>query len=164
MSELPHPGSDNDETSDGRNGLGPALIVVVILLLIATFTPIMDYLVGEGGPNAVARTALPPFSEEGQQPGSGLAPLPSPPRGVRVSEAQYGDGWPFTVPSGTVLCERQAAIFQHDGREYALNTIASQRGYQGPEPILRPDPKNPGWYVSTQSLSELGDEQCQGGS
>lgn len=49
-----------------------------------------------------------------------------------VSQAEFGDEWPFTVSEGTVRCESDeldAAIVTLDGTDYALNGIAREQGY-----------------------------------
>jgi hypothetical protein len=55
-----------------------------------------------------------------------------------VTQAQYGDAWPFAVNEGTLRCfviqsegidDQPAAVITLDGNNYALNGVAIQQGY-----------------------------------
>ncbi len=55
-----------------------------------------------------------------------------------VTEAEYGDAWPFAVNEGTLRCfliksqgiaDQPAAVISLDGNNYALNGVAIQQGY-----------------------------------
>jgi hypothetical protein len=65
-------------------------------------------------------------------------PEPTPSQDPLVTQAQYGDAWPFAVDEGTLRCfviqsegidDQPAAVITLDGSNYALNGVAIQQGY-----------------------------------
>jgi len=67
-----------------------------------------------------------------------VEPEPTPVQDPLVTQAQYGDAWPFAVNEGTLRCfviqsegidDQPAAVITLDGSNYALNGVAIQQGY-----------------------------------
>lgn len=59
-----------------------------------------------------------------------------------ITKQQYGDKWPFTVSKGTLECVPPGIITFHTKRNtYAVNGLASSRGYAEIDKIWRDDPK-----------------------
>jgi hypothetical protein len=59
----------------------------------------------------------------------GTAVLPEFPHGgIEISQAEYGDHWPFAIKQGRLRCEGTGAvIFTALGRDYGVNGMAGQR-------------------------------------
>ena len=94
--------------------------------------------------------------------------------GLKVSQEDFGDEWPFTVPDGELGCEEGAAYtFTHDGTVYALNgmadTWAEVFGYADLDPIWKPrtKPLAPGvpapsyMRMDVSEMFRLAGEQCE---
>jgi hypothetical protein len=88
-------------------------------------------------------------------------------KGSPVSQEQFGDQWPLTVPSGRLSCiyfkgRRQIVTFiTPDGTEYALNGHANGSGYFTPiDSIHKPDPTNPPAKKSIGVLIDEGLKLC----
>lgn len=88
-------------------------------------------------------------------------------KGSPVSQEQFGEQWPLTVPSGRLSCiffkgRRQIVTFiAPDGTEYALNGHAKGSGYFSPiDPIHKPDPINPPAKKSIGVLIDEGLKLC----
>jgi hypothetical protein len=65
-------------------------------------------------------------SAAGGPPSTPGGPTPTP-RGY-VTQADFGDAWPLTVPAGTLMCENSAVLFQAEGgRLYTVNGMAITR-------------------------------------
>lgn len=88
-----------------------------------------------------------------------------------ISQAEYGEAWPFTVAEGTLRCERgDRVIFIHEGVKYALNglaiSFAEEAGYVDfrEAGIWRdnPDGITPKVYVG--DIIQLGLSLCEGAS
>jgi len=89
---------------------------------------------------------------------------------VKVTETEYGDKWPFTVPEGIIYYEPvpypnpkvKLAIltFKVGDKIYALNGLASsrikQRGYLKIDEIWKPDPEIPGTKISVSPIIDRG--------
>ena len=59
-----------------------------------------------------------------------------------IMQQQYGDKWPFTVPEGKLECLPPGIItFRVDNKTYAVNNLASSRGYKDIDPIWREHPQ-----------------------
>jgi hypothetical protein len=66
--------------------------------------------------------------------------------GIRVTSAEYGDAWPFTIPEGTIECQRESArsgrllVTLNDGKGimYGLNGSAKTFGFPDGGEILKP--------------------------
>lgn len=83
-------------------------------------------------------------------------------RGVEVTREAYGDSWPFTVEAGHADCvDGQLAIFRHEGREYALTSLAESRGIAPIEPIWRDNPDFGGPKINLGPMTRLALEQCE---
>jgi hypothetical protein len=71
-------------------------------------------------------------------------------KGEPVSQENFGDDWPLTVPSGRLSCvihpgQKQVVTFiTPDNKKYALNGNANSSNYFLPiDSIQKPDPANP---------------------
>ncbi len=81
--------------------------------------------------------------------------------GLRVTGAEFGDAWPFTVAQGIVDCpEPSTAVFRSGGVAYGLNGIADSRGYPDIEPIWR-DAEIAGLKVNIGPMINLALQQCR---
>lgn len=88
-------------------------------------------------------------------------------RGLPVSQEQFGEQWPLTLPNGRLSCiyfrgRRQIVTFiSPDGKEYALNGQASNSGYfNSINSIQKPDPANPPAKKSIGVLIDKGLKLC----
>jgi predicted Zn finger-like uncharacterized protein len=88
-------------------------------------------------------------------------------RGVRVTRAEWGDAWPFTVDSGMVDCldslgnRKGAAVFSYGGKTYALNGYAKSRRYTNIRPIWRDNSDIPGAKIDIGPMIDLALGQCR---
>lgn len=67
--------------------------------------------------------------------------------GIPVSAAEYGDRWPFTIPSGTLECQMSRSaqnggrplVLLSDGKgiSYGINGAAKSFGFTPADEILR---------------------------
>lgn len=92
-------------------------------------------------------------------------PTPSDPRAAKVTQAEYGDRWPFTVPEGTVRCSGTAGAgavtFEAGGRTYAVNgTARTQKTFPDIDPIWRDSPNGLGLKVSIGPIIDKGLSLC----
>ncbi|MHC4808604.1 MAG: DUF2511 domain-containing protein [Planctomycetota bacterium] len=67
--------------------------------------------------------------------------------GIKVTAAEYVNKWPFQdIREGYVICDGTAAIFEANGKKYALNGVAKSR-FNYPFPyeagIIKKIPLNP---------------------
>jgi hypothetical protein len=64
--------------------------------------------------------------------------LPEPAyEGIEISQAEYGDHWPFAIQQGRLRCEGTGAvIFTARGKDYGVNGMAGQR-YASIMPVRR---------------------------
>jgi hypothetical protein len=76
---------------------------------------------------------------------------PAPTKGapeVRISQAEYGRAWPFTVPSGTLTCagsDYEVWFRSPDGTTYALSGSAMMRSLLTPRALALKAQREPGW-------------------
>ena len=57
--------------------------------------------------------------------------------GIEISQAEYGDQWPFAIQQGRLRCEGTGAvIFTARGKDYGLNGMASTR-YASMQPVRK---------------------------
>lgn len=48
--------------------------------------------------------------------------------GIHISQAEYGDRWPYTIPEGTLRClDHRSIVLMHKGVPYALNGKATTK-------------------------------------
>ena len=60
---------------------------------------------------------------------------------IAVSKEGYKGDWPFSVDRGELSClDGVAVVFKANGVMYAVNGMASSRGYKDIEPIWLEDP------------------------
>ncbi len=87
--------------------------------------------------------------------------------GVTVTKQELGDKWPLTVDSAKLECRNSvspgmgAAIAHVNGKTYALNGLAKQKGYPDIRPVWRDDPKIPGAKVSISPLIKRALDLCK---
>jgi hypothetical protein len=78
-----------------------------------------------------------------------------------VTEAEFGEAWPFKVSEGVVLCGNPAGavkFWTRDGTVYALNAIAEEAGdTEKMFGILAENPDEPGTF---KSLGPIFDRFC----
>lgn len=82
------------------------------------------------------------------------------PKPVHVTQAEYGEKWPFTVPEGDIECvDRVAMVFVAGGKRYALNGMAKSRA-DSIRPIWRDlEPGSP-MKVNLGPILERGLDAC----
>ena len=67
---------------------------------------------------------------------TGLLPEPSR-EGIEISQAEYGDQWPFAIQQGRLRCEGAGAvILTSRGKDYGVNGIAGRR-YASIKPVRK---------------------------
>lgn len=62
---------------------------------------------------------------------------------IRVTRAEFGDAWPFTVPEGALRCQtdrqrKYVTLDTGDGIWYGLNGSAKDFGFPDSASILKP--------------------------
>lgn len=86
-----------------------------------------------------------------------------------VSQIEYGDSWPYTIPEGRLNCEssivsgyqKYYVTIEYDGVVYAINGAAISSGYYAPlERIWRNNPQHPGSKVPDPGIIALGLKLC----
>jgi hypothetical protein len=83
----------------------------------------------------------------------------------RISRADFGNDWPFTVEEGTLGCDDSqggpAVTFEAAGTVYGVNGFAKTYGYKDIEPIWR-DSSDPlaGPKVNIGPIIDRGLELC----
>lgn len=88
---------------------------------------------------------------------------------IIITEAEYGEAWPFTVPEGQLRCEGgglQAVVFRANGIDYAVNGVAMAK-YAAIEPIWRLNEKltSPDFpiRINIGPIIDRGLKLCRGG-
>ena len=84
-------------------------------------------------------------------------------RSVKVTQAEFGDAWPFTVAEGTVRCVgASSVVFDTGGRTYAVNgTAKAQTEFPDFDSIWAADPKGiPGTKKSIGPIITKGLSLC----
>lgn len=90
----------------------------------------------------------------------GGAALPA--NSVRLSRADFGKDWPFTVSSGVLTCDDPGAVtFTADGTTYAVNGTASglDKGADV-KAIWKKDPTLPGARINIGPIIDRGLKLC----
>ncbi len=82
--------------------------------------------------------------------------------GEKITQAEYGDQWPFTVSEGQLLCNAPNYVyFKANGQEYAINGAAKQIGaFRPTEEIWRDNPEIPGTKINIGPIISRGLELC----
>ncbi|MBD2636265.1 DUF2511 domain-containing protein [Limnothrix sp. FACHB-881] len=81
---------------------------------------------------------------------------------VEVTENEFGQSWPLTVPSGTLECvASQQVIFRANGKVYAVNGSAKATGALPIDPIWKDNPAIQGTKIPISGLLNRGLELCQ---
>lgn len=60
-----------------------------------------------------------------------------------VTRNEFRWQWPFTVGIGTLGCMSNAVVFRNGGVSYALNSVATSRGFASMEPIWQTQSSGP---------------------
>jgi len=90
---------------------------------------------------------------------------------VVITESEFGERWPFTIPSGTLSCtlflEKYAMVtFTANGKTYAVNGIdkghAEQKGWRKIDEIWKANPSFPGTKINMHPIIEKGLSLCAG--
>lgn len=81
---------------------------------------------------------------------------------VDISQAEYGDKWPFRVKQGQLTCiPYSKVIFRAHGRVYAVNGMASgDRRFAEIRLIWRDDPKIRGLKINIGPIIDRGLTLC----
>lgn len=75
----------------------------------------------------------------------------------QIDQASFEGQWPFSVPAGTLTCDRGSVVFTHEGTHYAVNKVAGGLGYADTKAIWSVDPKWPLIPGTTTRLVDIGD-------
>ena len=71
-----------------------------------------------------------------------------------ITAQEFGAKWPFTVSSGTLNCSPPSVVtFRANGRTYAVNGMASSRGYAAIEPIWKLDDTIAAQYAKIKGIT-----------
>lgn len=92
-------------------------------------------------------------------------------KGSPVSQEEFGEGWPLTVPRGRLLCvvytgprgdPRPVVTFiAPDGKKYGVNGNAKSVGhFLEIDSIQKPDPTNPRAKKNIEVLADKGMKLC----
>ena len=81
-------------------------------------------------------------------------------QGTAINSEQFGDKWPFTVSEGVLNCQNSAITFTSGNKTYAVNGIASSKGYVVIDEIWKENPKIPGTKLSLGPIIEVGQQLC----
>jgi len=84
---------------------------------------------------------------------------------IKITRAEYGEEWPFTVDEGMLQCFSGGVIFTANKITYALNKVATDDEkhpeWKVPDQILANNPKLPGTRISMSKVISKGLELCQ---
>lgn len=89
------------------------------------------------------------------------------PKTLRVSEAELGAAWPFTVSEVELLCEGPppAALAKVDDKVYALNGsargVAQEKGWLDGQAITKANPENPALKMDYSELTTRAQGLCR---
>jgi len=88
---------------------------------------------------------------------------------VKVTQEEYGSKWPYTIPSGSLRCERalvagynkQYVTLSYAGSTYGINGSAQSTGRFKPlAAIWRDNPQHPGSKVPDPGIIQRGLALC----
>lgn len=86
-----------------------------------------------------------------------------------ISSEEYGNDWPFTIPSGTLNCvsnnvqgyQKYYVSISNDGNTWAVNGSARGKDtYRPIEEIWRNNPDSPGSKISANNIIKRGQALC----
>ncbi|MBD1864296.1 MULTISPECIES: DUF2511 domain-containing protein [Trichocoleus] len=87
---------------------------------------------------------------------------------ITISQAEFGDSWPFTVSNGELYCIGEgngqqvgAVVFATEDESYAVNGTAKALGYKAIEEIWRSNPAIPGTKINIGPIIQRGLEICK---
>ena len=90
--------------------------------------------------------------------------VPAVAESVKVTKAEYGNDWPFTVDEGRIGCKQGIApYFSVHGIQYALTGFGQSLGMKPLYPttaLWRDDPAYPGTKVNLGPIMEKAKELC----
>ena len=73
-----------------------------------------------------------------------------------ITQEKYGNKWPFTVPQGKLECLPPGIVtFRLDDKTYALNGLASSRGYLDIDEIWKEDPNQEKLPPGTELITKV---------
>ncbi len=73
-----------------------------------------------------------------------------------ITQKQYGEEWPFIVAKGVLECMSPGILtFKVRDKVYAINGLASSRGYKDKEEIWKEDPNKQGMEINKVDLSAI---------
>lgn len=80
---------------------------------------------------------------------------------VQISQSEYGDRWPYTVPNGILECQYNDVTLTYEGVTYAINGSARDTGkYRDLKEIWRDNPEFPGAKMPDAGIIERGLALC----
>ncbi len=75
---------------------------------------------------------------------------------ILITEEQYGEEWPFIVSKGVLECMPPGIItFKARNQTYAVNGLASSRGYKDIDEIWKDDPRQLGMENSANVINKI---------
>ena len=74
----------------------------------------------------------------------------------KVTKEQFGKDWPLLVGFGSIISDNGSIVFSHGESAYALNGVASSRGYDPIDIIWAPNPEIKGAKKSLGAMIEYG--------
>jgi hypothetical protein len=82
---------------------------------------------------------------------------------LKVTKAEFGNIWPFTVDEGYVDClGYKEVVFRTQGGQYSLNgQAASTKKYLPIDPIWRDNPQIEGTKIPIYSVIKKGLDLCK---
>jgi hypothetical protein len=82
----------------------------------------------------------------------------------KITEAELGEEWPFTVSEGILRCHGSAGFgavtFEADGTEYAVNGVAKGQDYPPVDPVWADDPTVDGLKKNIGPVIDRGLDLC----
>ena len=89
---------------------------------------------------------------------------------IKVTRAEFGSEWPFTIDEGEISCEgggdsAEALYFHYDGKTYGLNGMALMDQDQKVIDLREsgfwaPDPAIPGMKINIDRLQKRAKDAC----
>lgn len=136
----------------GRNPLRLAIVIAILLLSGACGAAKEGFNEGLNGKQ----------NSDAKADSTTTKSTPSNPRAAKVTQAEYGDRWPFTVSEGTVRCVgASSVVFDGGGRTYAVNgTARTQTDFPDIDPIWRDSPTGLGLKVNIGPILDKGLSLC----
>jgi len=75
---------------------------------------------------------------------------------ILITEEKYGEEWPFLVAEGVLECMPPGIItFKANNKTYAINDLATSRGYKDLDEIWKDAPRKPGMENSANFINKV---------